>query len=139
MKILLVEDNKGDQVILQEAFEEAKVECDLSIVGDGEEAIQFLKKTGKFKEAQRPNLIILDLNLPKKSGLEVLSEIKRDPEIENIPVIVLSNSTAKKDICSAYALNASVYVGKPAGFQRFVDFARMIKVFWGELAHYCAC
>jgi len=138
MKILLVEDNEGEQLIIQEAFSEAKVNCDLSIASDGEEAIKFLTNQAPFSEAPRPDLILLDLNLPKINGQEVLSSIRQNPRLKHIPVIVLSNSRTLKDICQCYSLNASAYVGKPSGFQGFINLAQMIRMFWIELVCYCS-
>lgn len=137
MRILLVEDNKGDQVIMGEAFEDAKVQCDLVIVSDGVEALRYLKKGGEYNADHLPNLIILDLNLPKQNGSEVLAQIKKDPKLQHIPVVVLSNSQSPKDICQCYALRANAYVGKPSGFQGFVDFAHTIRLFWIGLVCYC--
>lgn len=137
MRILLVEDNRGDQVIMQEAFQEAKVPCELDLVKDGVEAVEFLKREGQFKNAGRPDLIILDLNLPRKNGHEVLAEIKQHPTLKHIPVIVLSNSCSPNDVCDSYELRANIYIRKPSGFQGFVDFAHMIGTFWIKLACYC--
>jgi CheY-like chemotaxis protein len=138
MKILVVEDNKGDQVILREAFQEAQVDCQLDMVKDGVEAMEYLRREGGFSDALKPDLIILDLNLPKKNGREVLTELKQDPKLQHIPVLVFSNSVSPKDICECYALNANVYAGKPAGYQGFVDFARSVKDFWSGIVLYCA-
>ena len=138
MRILLVEENKGDQMIMQEAFQQANVSFDLDIVNDGIEAIDFLNREGEFQKALRPDLIILDLNLPRKSGREVLAYVKSDPRFQHLPVIVFSNSSSQKDICECYSLKVNAYVVKPARFQGFVDFAHMIRIFWGELVHYCS-
>ncbi len=138
MRILLVEDNKGDQVILQEAFSEAGVSCDLSIVNDGVEAMEFMKKEGRFQDAAKPDMVILDLNLPRKNGHEVLAEMRKTRNLEHIPVMVLSNSRAPNDVCTSYALRANVHVRKPSGFQGFVDLAKIIKTFWIDLACYCS-
>ncbi len=132
-----MEDNKGDQVIMKEAFREAQVDCCLNMVNDGVDAISYLKREGNFKDAVRPHLIILDLNLPKKNGREVLAEIKGDERFRHIPVLVFSNSVSPKDICECYSLQANIYAGKPFGFQGFVDFARTVKEFWMGLVRYC--
>ncbi len=137
MNILLVEDNPGDQALIKEAFEEAAVDCQLNVVTDGMEAIRYLHREKEHITALRPDLIILDLNLPLKDGREVLMEIKKSPDIGHIPVLILSNSSAKKDICDSYRLNASVYVGKPSEYDDFLHFARMIKEFWIKCASYC--
>src|SRR5262245_34872113 len=113
MKILLVEDNEGEQLIIKEAFEEAKVYCELDMVDDGEQAMQYLENQGPYQDASRPDLIILDLNLPKIKGREVLQRIRQSERLAHIPVIILSNSRALKDICQCYELHASAYVGKP--------------------------
>ena len=138
MKILLVEDSEGEQLIIQEAFREAQVFCDLRIASDGEEALKLLNNEPPFTKAPRPDLIILDLNLPKINGQEVLSCIRKNTRLEHIPVIVLSNSRTLKDICQCYALNANAYVGKPNGFDGFINLAKMIRMFWIELVCYCS-
>lgn len=138
MNILLIEDNKGDQVIMQEALNEAQVDCQLNIVQDGVEAMCFLNKEKEYKDAPRPDLILLDLNLPRKNGREVLIEIKKSPKLEHIPLLVLSNSSSKQDICECYSLKANAYIGKPSKFQDFVDLANIIKVFWFRLVQYCS-
>jgi len=138
MKILLVEDNEGEQLIIKEAFEEAQVNCELAVVSDGEEALKYLKNHGPFKEAARPDLVILDLNLPKVKGQEVLKEIRAERRLSHIPVIILSNSRALKDVCECYELHASAYVGKPPGFEGFIHLAKMIRMFWSDLVCYCS-
>ena len=138
MNILVIEDNEPEQVILKEAFEEAGVRCNFDMVKDGVEALEFLTRQGDFSLAARPNFIILDLNLPKKKGQEVLTEIKTNPKLEHIPVLVLSNSESPKDICQCYALRANAYVNKPSNFQEFVDLAHVINVFWLKLVRYCS-
>jgi two-component system, chemotaxis family, response regulator Rcp1 len=137
MRILCIEDNKGDRLLITEAFKEAKVSCDLRMVNDGLEALKFLKAEGEFCNEPKPSLILLDLNLPGKSGFEVLSHLKNDPGLQNIPVIILSNSSSKKDICASYSLNASAYVSKPSQYEGYLDLAHMIKGFWINLASYC--
>src|SRR5262245_40426814 len=138
MKILVVEDNEGEQLIIKEAFEEAKVYCELSMVNDGEEALQYLENQAPFQDAIRPDLIILYLNLPKIKGQEVLARIKKNVQLSRIPVIVLSNSRTTKDICQCYELCANAYVGKPAGFDGFIHLAEMIRKFWLDLVCYCS-
>jgi two-component system, chemotaxis family, response regulator Rcp1 len=138
MNILVVEDNEPEQVIMKEAFSEAQVPCNLSIVKDGVEAIEFLNRAGQFKTAPKPNLIILDLNMPRKNGREVLVDIKNNPKWAHIPILVFSNSESPRDICHCYSLNVNAYMNKPSDFSEFIDFARMINVFWIKLVRYCA-
>jgi CheY-like chemotaxis protein len=138
MNILLVEDSEAEHVIMQEAFREAGVLCQLSIVKDGFEALEFLGRQGTFQSAPKPNLIILDLNLPKKNGREVLVEIKNNPRWEHIPILVFSNSESPRDICQCYSLRVNAYMNKPAGFQEFVDLAHVINTFWLKLVRYCS-
>jgi two-component system, chemotaxis family, response regulator Rcp1 len=130
IEILLVEDNPGDIRLTQEAFKEAKVRNRLSVVTDGEMAMEFLHKTGKFMDAPRPDIILLDLNLPKRDGREVLSLIKQDPDLRCIPVIVLTTSKAEMDILKAYNLNANCYIEKPMEFYSFTKTLQSIGNFW---------
>jgi len=128
--ILLVEDSPGDVRLTQEVLKEGKIKNKLSVVMDGEEAILFLRKIGKFKNVSTPDLILLDLNLPKKDGREVLSEIKNDPNFSSIPVVVLTTSDAEKDIISSYASHANAFITKPVDFNQFVTVVRAIEDFW---------
>lgn len=128
--ILLVEDNLGDIRLTQEVLKEGKIKNKLSVVMDGEEAILFLKKTGKYKDACTPDLILLDLNLPKRDGREVLIEIKGDPKLASIPVIILTTSDAEKDIVSTYANHANAFITKPVDFNQFVTVVKAIEDFW---------
>ena len=123
--VLLVEDDPGDVVLIQEAFEHNKVRNTLHIVGDGVEAMDFLKSAG-----ERPDLILLDLNLPRKDGREVLAEIKSDPALRSIPVVVLTTSKAEEDILRSYDLHANAYVTKPVDFNRFIEVVRQIDEFF---------
>jgi chemotaxis family two-component system response regulator Rcp1 len=136
MNILVVEDNKFEQEIMREAFEQAGGDCDLYMAGDGLEAMRFLNHEGEFKDVPRPNLIILDLNLPRKNGREVLSEIKNDPQKANIPVLILSNSDTKKDVSECYSLQANAYLIKPYDFQEFVSLVESIIEFWVNRVQY---
>jgi chemotaxis family two-component system response regulator Rcp1 len=138
MNILIVEDNLHEQVIIKEAFKAAGVQCDLHMVKDGFEALAFLKKEGDFKNSPKPELIILDLNLPGKKGHEVLIEIKNNFEWEHIPVLVFSNSESPKDVCRCYSLHVNAYINKPAKFEDFVDLARTIDIFWFKLVRRCS-
>ncbi len=128
--LLLVEDNPGDVRLTQEALRETTIPVHLSVATDGVEAIDFLRRRGKFREAPRPELILLDLNLPRKSGREVLSEIKGDPVLRSIPVVVMTTSTAEQDINKAYALNANCYITKPLDLDQFLSVIRSIEDFW---------
>lgn len=128
--ILLVEDNPGDIRLTKEVLKEGKIRNDLSVVTDGEEALLFLKKIGKYKDAKSPDIILLDLNLPKKDGRQVLAEIKTDPVLMLIPVIVLTTSSAEKDILNMYAIHANCYITKPVDFDQFINVVRSIENFW---------
>ncbi|KFZ82166.1 chemotaxis protein CheY [Amycolatopsis sp. MJM2582] len=128
--ILLVEDDPGDVLMTQEAFEHHKIRNTLSVVSDGEQALQFLRREAPFEDAERPGLILLDLNLPRKDGREVLSEVKALPELRTIPVVVLTTSEAEEDILRSYDLHANAYVTKPVDFDRFIDVVRQIDNFF---------
>lgn len=128
--ILLVEDNPGDIRLTKEVLKEGKIRNDLSVVTDGEEALLFLKKEGKYKDTRSPDIILLDLNLPKKDGRQVLAEIKADPILMLIPVIVLTTSSAEKDILNMYAIHANCYITKPVDFDQFINVVRSIENFW---------
>lgn len=127
---LLVEDNPGDVRLTQEALKSHKVQNNLHVVTDGEEAMAFLRKQGKYKDAPRPDIILLDLNLPKKDGREVLAEIKSDPLLKTIPVVVISSSEAEQDIIKSYNLNANCYVTKPVNLDQFIKVVQSINDFW---------
>jgi len=128
--VLLVEDDPGDALMTQEAFEHHKIRNTLHIVKDGVEALEFLRRQGQYANAPRPGLILLDLNLPRKDGREVLSEIKADAELRSIPVVVLTTSEAEEDILRSYSLYANAYVTKPVDFDRFIDVVRQIDDFF---------
>lgn len=127
---LLVEDNPGDVRLTQEALKEHKVKNNLYVVADGEEAMAFLRKQGGYRDAPRPDIILLDLNLPKKDGREVLAEIKSDPGLKAIPVVIISSSEAERDIIKSYDLNANCYVTKPVNFDQFIKVVQSINEFW---------
>jgi CheY-like chemotaxis protein len=127
---LLVEDNPGDVRLTQEALKDHKVKNNLHVVTDGEEAMTFLRKQGKYKDAPRPDIILLDLNLPKKDGREVLAEIKSEPGLKTIPVVIISSSEAEQDIIKSYDLNANCYVTKPVNFDQFIKVVQSINEFW---------
>ena len=130
IEILLVEDNPGDVRLTREALTANKIRNTLHVVADGVQALAFLRKQGKHANAPRPNLILLDLNLPKKDGREVLAEIKGDPDLRRIPVVVLTTSGAEEDILKAYDLNANCYVTKPVNFDSFIQVVKSIESFW---------
>ena len=130
IEILLVEDNPGDVELTREALEDAKVANRLSVVDDGAEAVDFLFRRGKFSRAPRPDIILLDLNLPKKDGRQVLSEIKADADLAQIPVVVLTTSQAEEDILRAYQLHANCYITKPVDFNQFLRIVATIEEFW---------
>jgi len=130
IEILLVEDNEGDTLLTIEALKEGKVRNNLSIARDGEEAMEFLRREGRFASAARPDIILLDLNLPKKDGREVLAEVKADPGLRSIPVVVLTTSQAEQDILRSYNLHANCYLSKPVDFEEFIKVVRLIEDFW---------
>jgi two-component system, chemotaxis family, response regulator Rcp1 len=130
INILLVEDNEPDVVLTREAFREAKISNSLFVVEDGAEAMHFLYRRGKYSEMPRPDLILLDLNLPKKDGRAVLAEIKSDPELTSIPVVILTTSSDEKDVIRAYTAHANCYIIKPVDFLQFMGIVRSIEGFW---------
>jgi two-component system, chemotaxis family, response regulator Rcp1 len=130
VEILLVEDNPGDVLLMKEGLRDSGVRVNLSVVNNGEEAILFLQKQGRFGQARRPDLVLLDLNLPKKSGREVLTEIKSDPSLSHIPVVVITTSEAEDDVFGAYRAHANCYVTKPADLDELLSVIRAIEGFW---------
>jgi len=130
IEILLVEDNPGDMRLTKEALKEGKVYNNLHWAKDGVEALEFLQREGKFADAPRPDIILLDLNLPRKDGREVLSVIKNDDLLRNIPVVVLSTSEAEEDVLKSYALHANCYVTKPVDLEKFIVVVQSIDKFW---------
>jgi chemotaxis family two-component system response regulator Rcp1 len=132
--VLLVEDDPGDIVIAREAMAAGQLSTQLDVVNDGVEAMAYLRRTGAYAKATRPDLILLDLNLPKMSGHEVLAEVKADPALRRIPVVVLSTSTAREDVARSYDLHASVYVAKPVDFDAFTNVVKQIDEFFGTVA-----
>ncbi len=130
IEILLVEDNPGDVRLTIEALKEGKVSNNLSVARDGVEALAFLRREGSFSQAPRPDLVLLDLNLPRKDGREVLAEIKVDPLLRRIPVVVLTTSKAEEDILRTYDLHANCYITKPVDLEQFISVVRSIDDFW---------
>lgn len=129
-EILLVEDNPGDVLLTKEAFREGRLAHRLWVTGDGEEALKFLHKEGKFADVPRPDLILLDLNLPKFDGRQVLEVLKSDPALRQIPVVVLTTSDAEQDIWRAYKLHANCYLTKPIEMEDFLRKMRCVETFW---------
>lgn len=129
-EILLVEDNPGDVLLTQEAFREGRLAHRLSVVEDGEEAISFLRRQAPYTDAPKPDVILLDLNLPKKDGRELLAEIKEDPALRYIPIIVLTTSDAEQDVWRAYKLHANCYLTKPVNLDDFIRKIRSFEDFW---------
>ncbi|GAB4257442.1 MAG: response regulator [Methylomicrobium sp.] len=129
-EFLLVEDNPGDIRLTREALTESKVKNNLNVVGDGEEAMAFLRRQGKYADAPRPDVILLDLNLPKKNGREVLQEIKADPSLKRIPVVIITSSEAEQDVLKTYDLHVNCYVNKPVDLEQFVKVVQSIETFW---------
>jgi CheY-like chemotaxis protein len=128
--VLLVEDDDGDVLMTREAFEHYKLRNRLHVVGDGEQALQFLRRTGRYADAPRPGLILLDVNLPRRSGLEILAELKQDPDLLVIPVVMLTTSRAEEDIVRSYSLHANAFVSKPVDFHQFIEAIRQIDDFF---------
>lgn len=130
ISVLLVEDDPGDVLLIREALAEQKVGNVLSTVSDGVEAMRFIRGEGEYAALERPDLVLLDLNLPRKSGAEVLAEIKGDPELATIPVIVLTTSEAEEDVLRSYRMHANAYITKPVDFERFKDIVQQIDDFF---------
>lgn len=130
LDVLLVEDNPGDVKLTREALAETKMLVNLFTAGNGVEALDFLYKRGNFTNVPRPDIIILDLNLPLKDGREVLEEIKSDPELKRIPVVILTSSKAEEDIVRSYNLYANCYITKPLDFEQFTQIVKSIEQFW---------
>ena len=130
LEILLIEDNQGDIRLTKEAMKEAKIINNLNVVEDGMEALAYLRKKGKFKGVNRPDLILLDLNLPKKNGREVLAEIKQDKNLKQIPVVILTVSKAEEDIIKSYELHANCFITKPVDMDQFIKVGKSIEHFW---------
>lgn len=133
-EVLLVEDNPGDVFLTQEAFREGQARLRLSVVGDGEEAMLYLRRQGPFEDAPRPDLVLMDLNLPKKDGRELLAELKQDSDLRQIPVIILTTSESQQDVWRAYKLHANCYLTKPLEVDSFLQKIKSIEDFWLTVA-----
>src|SRR3984885_9407283 len=130
IEVLLVEDSPGDVRLTREAFKDAKVHVNMQVASDGAEAMAFLRREGKYADGPRPDLILLDLNLPKKSGREVLEEIKADPNLMSIPVVILTTSASEQDVLRSYLLHANCFITKPVGLDGFLKVVKSIDNFW---------
>jgi two-component system, chemotaxis family, response regulator Rcp1 len=130
IQILLVEDSPGDVRLTQEVLRDAKIANELHVVGDGESAMAFLRQTGEFAGRPSPDLVLLDLNLPRKDGREVLAEMSEDDALHTVPVIVLTTSAAEQDILRSYQLSANAYITKPIDLNEFINVVRSIETFW---------
>lgn len=130
VEFLLAEDNPGDVRLTKEALRESKISNNLNVVPDGVEAMAFLRREGKYADAPRPDVILLDLNLPKKDGREVLAEVKADPGLRLIPVVIITSSEAEQDVLRTYELHANCYVTKPVDLEQFIKVIQSIETFW---------
>ena len=131
--VLLVEDDEGDVLMTREAFEHYKISNRLHVVSDGDPALAFLRRTEPYADAPRPGLVLLDVNLPRRNGLEVLAELKQDPDLLLIPVVMLTTSRAEEDIIRSYSLHANAFVTKPVDFEQFIEAIRQIDTFFLSL------
>lgn len=134
IEVLLVEDSEADAVMVEETLLDSKLRMNLKVVHDGVEAMSYLRRVGKYQQQRIPDLIILDLNLPKKDGREVLAEIKEDEQLKHIPVVVLTTSSAEEDIVKSYKLHANCYITKPLDFDQFAKIVASIESFWFTIA-----
>ncbi len=130
IRILLAEDNDDDILMIQKAFKNVKVLNGLNVVRDGEEAMAYLRREGKYKDAERPGLLLLDINMPKKDGWTVLKELKADPELKSLPVIILTTSKQEEDVARSYSAGACSFITKPVGLQAFQQLAERFELYW---------
>ncbi|MFC7549904.1 response regulator [Plantactinospora sp. GCM10030261] len=133
VRILVVDDDPGDVLMIEEALEESAINKQIDVVGDGQEAMEFLRGEGRHPGAERPDMILLDLNMPRMDGRQVLSQVKGDDDLRTIPIVVLTTSSADTDILSSYSLQANAYVTKPIGLDDFTDVVRRIDEFFGRV------
>jgi two-component system, chemotaxis family, response regulator Rcp1 len=129
-EILLIDDNPSDVRLTLEAFKDGKLANNVSVAGDGVEALEYLRRVGKYAAVVKPDLVLLDLNMPKKDGREVLEEIKNDPDLRRIPIVVLTTSKAEADVLKSYDLHVNCYIQKPVDYNEFVRMLRLIEDFW---------
>jgi CheY-like chemotaxis protein len=129
-EILLVDDNPSDVRLTLEAFKDAKLANNVSVAGDGVEALEYLRRVGKYAGVVKPDLVLLDLNMPKKDGREVLEEVKNDPDLRRIPIVILTTSKAEADILKSYDLHVNCYIQKPVDYNEFIRMLRLIEDFW---------
>jgi CheY-like chemotaxis protein len=134
IEVLLVEDDEGDVLMTREALDEGKVLNRLNVVGDGVEAVAYLRRDGAYADAVRPDLVLLDLNLPRRDGRQVLEEVKNDPDLRRIPIVVLTTSEAEEDVLRSYDLHANCYVTKPVDLEKFITVVQSIDRFWLTIA-----
>ena len=130
VKILLIEDSNGDILLITQALKKAQVTNGVTVIKDGDKALQFLRKEGDYQDVETPDLILLDINLPRVDGIEVLAEIKNDSLLMSIPVVMLTTSESEKDVINSYNNHANCYIVKPVNFQKFIDVVLLIKEFW---------
>lgn len=130
VKILLIEDSDGDILLITQALKKAQVTNGVTVIKDGDKALQYLRKEGNYQDVETPDMVLLDINLPKVDGMEVLAEIKNDPLLMSIPVVMLTTSESEKDIINSYNNHANCYIVKPVNFQKFIDVVQLIKEFW---------
>lgn len=130
VKILLIEDSDGDILLITQALKKAQVTNGVTVIKDGDKALQYLRKEGDYENVETPDLILLDINLPRVDGIEVLAEIKNDPLLMSIPVVMLTTSESEKDIINSYNNHANCYIVKPVNFQKFINVVQLIKEFW---------
>ena len=133
VEVLLAEDNPGDVMLTKKALKRGKLANNLHVVTDGVEALSFLRHQGEYADAPRPDLVLLDLNMPRKDGQEVLEELKNDPELRRIPVVILTSSESEEDIVKSYELNANAYLTKPVDFDGFVEIVDRLEDFWFQV------
>lgn len=136
IRILLVEDNQGDVVLIKKAFSDAKISNQIFVCRDGQEGLEFLKKEGQFADAETPDLILLDINMPRLNGLELLEIIKKDAVLGHIPVVILTTSESEEDILKSYQLHVSSYVRKPVEFVEFLAAVQQIQEYWFSIVKY---
>jgi len=130
VKILLIEDSDGDILLITQALKNAQVTNGVTVIKDGDKALLYLRKEGDYENVETPDLILLDINLPRVDGIEVLAEIKNDPLLMSIPVVMLTTSESEKDVINSYNNHANCYIVKPVNFQKFIDVVQLIKEFW---------